>query len=187
MAATPSIKVVKQFTYRGQTRQFSNRYHLAGGTPPDNTHWSTFSDAVVTAEKTLYTGLVSIVQTFGYAAGSEVPVFSKTYSTAGTGVFASGVPAPGDAAALIRYSTAVRTSKNHPLYLFNYYHGATLASTGGDTLHATLVTSLGTYASSWDTAGFSDGSSTYKRAGPQGASATGHTVPSLVTHRDLPR
>jgi hypothetical protein len=187
VAATSSIKVVKTFTYRGQTRTFSNRYHLSGGTPADSAHWTTLSDAIVTAEKVLYTGLVSITATFGYAAGSEVPVFTKTYSTAGTGVFSGGVPAPGDAAALIRYATAVRTSKNHPLYLFNYYHGATLASTGGDTLHATLVSALGTYAGLWDSTGFSDGASTYKRAGPNGANATGHTVPSLVTHRDLPR
>lgn len=187
MAATPSIKVVKTFTYRGASRTFSNRYHLSGGTPADNSHWTTLSDAIVTAEKTLYTSLTSITATFGYAAGSEVPVYSKTYSTAGTGSFASGVPAPGDAAAIIRYATAVRTSKNHPLYLFNYYHAATLASTGGDTVHATLVTNLGVYAALWDTTGFSDGSSTYKRAGPNGANATGHTVPSMITHRDLPR
>lgn len=187
MAATPSIKVTKSFTYRGVTRRFSNRYHLSGGTPPDNTHWSTFSDNVVTAEKALYLSNVTIVQTDGYAAGSEVPVFTKTYSTTGTGVFASSVAAPGDAAMLIRYATAVRTSKNHPLFLFNYYHGANLAAGGGDTLHASEVTNLNTYAALWDTTGFSDGSSTYKRAGPNGASATGHTVPTLVTHRDLPR
>jgi hypothetical protein len=187
MAATPSIKVTKQFTYRGVTRKFSNRYHLSGGTPADGTHWATLSDNIVAAEKVLYLSNVSIVQTDGYAAGSEVPIFTKTYSTPGTGTFTGSVAAPGDAAMLIRYATAVRTAKNHPLYLFNYYHGANLVTGGGDTLHATLITSLGTYAALWDTTGFSDGSSTYKRAGPNGASATGHTVPSLVTHRDLPR
>ena len=93
MAATPSIKITKQFTYRGVARHFSNRYHFVGGTPADNAHWTTLSDAIVTAEKVIYTSVVTIVSTTGYAAGSEVPVFSKTYSTAGTRTLV-GVRAP---------------------------------------------------------------------------------------------
>ena len=187
MAATPSLKVTKSFTYRGVTRQFSNRYHFNGGTPADNAHWTTLSDAVVTAEKAIYGAVVTIVKTTGYAAGSEVPVFSKTYSTAGT-LTGLGLPSPGDAAALIRYATTARTPKNHPVYLFNYYHGvAAASSTTPDTINSAQVTAYQTYAGAWVSPGFSDGATSYNRAGPNGATAVGFIVEPFITHRDLPR
>ena len=79
MAATPSIKIVKQMDYLGAPRQWSNRYHFNGGTPADGTHWTTLADAVVAAEKAIYKAATdfSIVHAFGYAAGSDVPVFTK--------------------------------------------------------------------------------------------------------------
>lgn len=192
MATAASIRVVKQMLYRGQTRLWSNRYHFDGGAPSDSTHWTTFSDAVVTAEKACYYDYAhagsKIVETVGYAGGSEIPVFSKTYTTDGTITFSAGVfPAPGDVCALVRYSTGSRSSKNHPIYCFNYFH--TALQQGGldpDTLWPTQKTAIQTYASSWLT-GFSDGTTNHKRCRPDGGACTGVLMETLVTHRDLPR
>ena len=187
MAATPSLKVTKSWTYRGVARRFSNRYHFVGGLPPDTAHWTTLADAVVTAEKAIYISSTTIVQVDGYAAGSDVPVFTKTYTTVGTMATTAQMPVPGDCAGLIRYSTTSRTSKNHPIYLFNYYHSVQSVTGGPDTVGAVQATAYGTYASAWVGAGFSDGATTYNRAGPNGATAVGELVEPLVTHRDLPR
>lgn len=187
MAATPSIKVTKQFTYRGVTRKWSNRYHFNGGLPADGSHWATLAAAIENQEKTCFTSDVTIVGITGYAAGSEVPVYTATPSVAGTLAPSTSIPAVGDAAILVRYATTARTSKNHPVYLYNYYHGARTASTGGDTAMAGQVSALQTYATQWLGTGFSDGTNSYTRAGPNGASATGQLVASYLTHRDFPR
>lgn len=188
MAATPSVKILKQMTYRDVPRTWSNRYHFNGGTPADGTHWNTLFDAITAAEKAIYTSRNTIIEAIGYAAGSDVPIASKSYSLAGTATFSNSEPAPGDCAALVRYSTTARTPKNHPVYLFNYYHGIGWDSIEGvvDELGADTKTAISTYAADWLT-GFSDGSITCVRAGPNGATATGQLVSDFITHRDFPR
>lgn len=173
-------------------QQFSNRYHFTGGVPSGSTPWTTLSDAIVTAEKATFpayaSGGAKIVETVGYEAGSDVPVFTKTYATTGTLSATGWYPCPGDCAALIRYSTSGRSSKNHPIYLFNYVHavGNDGTPTNNDTLVSSQRTAMGTYAAAW-VSGFSDGSHTCVRAGPDGDSATGYLVNTQITHRDFPR
>ena len=188
MAATASIKVTKSFLYKGSTRQFSNRYHL-DATPDSTAHWTTISDLIVTAEKAIYTSNVTIVATTGYEPGTDLPIFSKTYSTAGTYTATGGRDAPGDCAAVIRYSTTQRTSKNHPIYLFNYYHGVCRSDTATaaqfNDILATQKTAYQTYADFW-LAGISDTVTTYHRAGPNGAVAQSRFVKTTFSHRDFP-
>lgn len=188
MAATPSVRIVTSMHYKGGIRNFSNRYHFNGGTPADATHWHTLMDNVVNAFKACITGNQTIVEAIGYAAGSDVPVATKVYSTAGT-YTASGTDTTtsGDVAALIRWSTAAKSTKNHPIYLFSYIHAALTGNTAStsDNLSSGQKTALGTYASSW-ISGFSDGTITAVRASPNGAAATGSIVEEYVTHRDFP-
>jgi hypothetical protein len=188
MAAQPSFKLVKQFTFRGGSgKQWTNRYHFGPDTPTTDAEWDALTDAVVTGEKACLPSYVTIVGSVCYAAGSDLPVHSKTYSTAGTLALGTTIPTPGEAAALIRYSTTARTTKNHPVYLFNYYHGVRLDQPGdNDTVAAAQRTAMGTYATNWVSGGWVAGKS-YKRRGPNGATAVGSLVETLVTHRDFPR
>lgn len=187
MAATQaSIKVTKSFQYRGVPRTWSNRYYLNATSIDTQAHFNTLADAVVAAEKLALVPQVTITKVEYYAPGSDVAVWSRTYSTAGL-LTVTGVRAPGDCAALVRFTTTQRTTKNHPLYLFNYFHGADVQAVNNqDSLTAAHVSALGTYANGW-VSGFSDGVTTYKKAGPRGAVATGYTVEPFVTHRDFPR
>lgn len=175
--------------FKGGSRTFSNRYHFLGGTPADAAHWHTLMDNVVTAEKAVLAPGITITEAWGYAAGSNVPVANKVYSTVGTLTGATNAAiVPGEVCALVRYSTAARTSKNHPIYCFNYYHSPFVNSTSAttiDLLDANQKSALETYAGDW-ISGFSDGSITATRCSPNSAAATGHVTEEYATHRDFP-
>lgn len=167
---------------------WSNRYHFSGGIPPDLSHFTTLAGNVKTAEALSQPTWVTFVSAIYYGPDSDVPVYTVALSGTGSQVNSgSTFEAPGDAAALVRFSTDQRSTKNHPIYLFNYYHGAICdPAAGHDLLGATYKSALTTYANAWIT-GFSDGASTYHRGGPRGAVALGCSVNQYVTHRDFPR
>jgi hypothetical protein len=188
MATVPSIRIVKTTPYKGGNRLWSNRYSFTGGTPADAAHWLTLANAITASEKTCYTSSTTITRALGYAAGSDVPVFDHVYSIAGTLTAGGSDRAnPLNCAALVRWSTAARSTKNHPIYCFSYVHASLLDGTkpSFDYLSSGQKTALGTYATAW-VSGFSDGSITAVRSTPTGHSATGSIVEEFITHRDFP-
>lgn len=183
---TPSIKIVKTFAYRGGTRTWSNRYHLTG-TAPTDAEFDVLAEALQDLEEVCFTTGVTFTEGVCYQAGSDVPV--RTVSLSGTGSFspATGrIQCPGDAAAVVRFATTQRTSKNHPIYLFKYYHGVYAQQTSqpnnvGDD-QGTLFQALGDAL----VAGISDGVGTRELCGPFGAVAQSALLLTWVRHRDFP-
>lgn len=167
--------------------QFSNRYHVTGPDWASQSQFNTFADLVVADEKICYDSAVTITEVIGYNAGSALPVFSKSYTTAGTMSAAGTENVPADCAAVVRYTTTQRTSKNHPVYLFNYYHHPKQATGGpADTLVTINKSRLDGYATNW-CSGYNDGTNTRKRCGPNGAVAQTGASLALISHRDFPR
>lgn len=187
VAATPSFKLVRSMDYRGGTQVWSNRYHLGTSVPANDSEWEDLIEAVVAFEKPIFNNNVTYLSGVCYLAGSDVPVYTSSLSGTGSATWTGGSPTPGDCASLIRYSTTQRTSKNHPIYLFNYYHSAYFTTGGAhDVLFSDQKAAMQTYAGHW-VSGITATGKTYHRAGPNGAIATGYLVEDYITHRDFPR
>jgi hypothetical protein len=188
MAVTGSLKLEVTSSYKGGTRVWSNRYYFDGTLPPDGTHWAALVTAVTNSLKPAMRSSSTFTQALGYAAGSDVPVYSNPLSIAGTitpGANARGCPL--GVAAIIRWSTAARSTKNHPIYLFKYLHDVFYDATvaGNDKLEAGMKSAMQTFATAWVT-GFSDGTITHHLVSPTGNAATGSIVEEYLSHRDFP-
>lgn len=182
----PSIKILYTIPYRGGSRTWSVRFHFSGGTPANSSAWAALALALRNDLKAGVSSGLSIIGSVGYAAGSEVPVWSETVSVAGT--LASGTPATGDSATMVRWTTDARSTKNHPIYLFNWFHGASWSGSGSsDTLLAAQKTVYDNFAAKFASggAGYSDGTNTYHRCGPYGAVGLVGSCNEYVRHRDF--
>lgn len=188
--ARASITIVKQFAYRGNTsEEFLNTYHIDAGAPDTDTKWKALADAVIAAEKLIYTSAVKIVRAYGHVAGSVVSVWGYDYlggtgAVAGTYAGVGTALAQGDAAAWIRYATTQKTSRGKPIFLRNYYHGVIPLASDVDKLETGQKTRFTTYGTAW-VAGFSDGVSTYRRCGPNGAVGQSALASTYLTTRTL--
>jgi hypothetical protein len=85
-------------------------------------------------------------------------------------------------------ATTKRTSKNHAVYCFSYFHAALYGTAGGlpDTLFTTQLNAINTYGSDW-LSGMTVGARVFKRTTPDGHATTGRVTQTFIGHRDFPR
>lgn len=186
MAAPNQYSLIVYVTvpFRGGTQLTSNRYFFkkSDGTTAEPS-WDGLRTAVVNAQKAIYKSNVHITAVKGTAPGSDVAVYEWAGSVAGTnGV--SNDDAAGELCALIRYFTAARSAKNHPIYLYNYMHGQTVDSANKQLIGGSYGPT-DTFAGDWIT-GFSDGTDSFVRCGPHGAAAVSKVVDQYLRVHTFP-
>jgi hypothetical protein len=187
---TPSITIIKEFSYRGDPEEYSNTYHFEGTTPTDTAAWKALADAIIAAERSCYDSTVTWVRAYGYVAGNENSVAQIDYEVApnvvlaGTGTGWGGNKLPGDAAATTRWYTGQNSSRGKKVYCRKYWHPVHAHGTDPDQIIAGQRTALQTFA-----AKLIDGSlpGSFKYCGPQGADLQAPETSQWVTTRTLKR
>jgi hypothetical protein len=106
----------------------------------------------------------------------------------GTGPTTNCVELPGDAALVLRQATTKKSTKNHTVYCFSYFHGVLgdLSLGSPDTALSSQTAAVLALGQAWNN-GFTAGGRTYKRTTPDGHAVTGAAVDPFIGHRDFPR
>lgn len=195
MASVVGITIVKKFTYRGDaSEEYSNTYHLDGAIPANAAAWRTLFDALVAAEKTVYTSAVSVVRGYGYdsdaadanAVWSVDLTVSPNTPVPGTLSLGSGTPAPGDSAVWVRWKTSRNNSRGKPIYLRKYFHLAIMAAGGvGDNVLAAQTTALNALGAKLDDGSFAEGRKIRSRTNAE--TIISHGASTFITTRTLKR
>jgi len=188
--ASAGITLIKSFTYRGATEEWSNRYHFSDTAPTTPAAWKTLVDAVAAQEKTILHSGIKIVRAYCYTDTDNDAVTTVDYTALGaeiTGTMSvtGAEVAPGDAAAWIRWHTSKVSTTGKAVYLRKYYHGALITTTlsDPDTLLPAYKTALQNYGNK-----LADGTITgFTLCGPDGTDAGTALVGPFVTTRTLKR
>lgn len=189
MATPPTqagLKMVYSFNWRGTTKQWSQLWHWTEGNWASQGQFDTFATLLFNNLKTFTNPRVTFVEAVAYNPGSFLPVFTHVIGSPGT--YAEGTPpeATGEACMLWKFTTDQRTTKNHPIYLFKWFHGVQAdGATDPDTLRNGTRTSAESVLTTI-LAGLSDGTNTRHYCGPRGAVAQTGSVNTKLHMREFP-
>lgn len=145
-----SVTIIKHFSWRGNTEEWSNRYHLTAA-PSDDTAWKSLADALIALEKTIYPYQHVVVRAYGHTSDDDPAVWSYDYlahseSVAGTLSISARYLNPGDVACWVRWDTGRNDSRGHNIYLRKYFHGTINDGTTPDAIadpQGTALTAFG--------------------------------------------
>lgn len=190
MATPPTrvgVKAEYTFSWRGNTKQWGQLYHFDGPTSwADQTHFDTFATNLWNSVKVSLPARVTCTTMTAYNAGSFLPVYTHAISANGGYTDTTNPQASGEMCMLWRFTTDQRTSKNHPIYLFKWWHGMqTDGATSPDTLRGGIHSTASSPVADL-IAGYSDGTNTRIYCGPRGAVAQAGTVNTLLYAREFP-
>lgn len=190
MPDTPSITLVKEFTYRGQAEEWSNTYHFVGDTPGNPAEWETLARAIWVSERTVLSDTNKLVQAYGYQAGSEISVAqvdfrpgSQTGLGGGAIGPAGGQAMAGDQALWVRAFVGL-SATGKKVYVRKYYHGSWVQNGSPDLALPAMKTALLAHAAVM-LGGTLPGDAVW--SGPQGAIPIQPKASDYVTTRTLKR
>jgi len=190
MPDTHSVVLVKAFTYRGLSEEFSNKYHFNCSGTPTSAEWKTLMTQFFQMEGSALHAGVTLVRGYGYIPGVDHAQVAYDFTSpgpppAGTLVVNDiNALCPGDVAATIRWDTGQLNSRGKRIYCRKYMHGIFRDPASPDKVNPTQLTALNSYASGLLTG-------TYIReaeyCAPQGAVLSSPRADPWLTTRTLKR
>jgi hypothetical protein len=194
--STQSAKIRFEFTspYRDGTKNWSTTFHCTGPEWADHDAAYTYSNGVWTAIQHAVLDTTTLNTIVAYNPGSDIPVYTMDWEDTGGYNDHSNPMTALEECMLIKWDTDARSVRNHPVYLFNFFHhvqseGATNPDILRSGMRTTMDDNLATIL-----AGISDGHITRFRCGPRAPEvgydqpvATGAVTQHPLHHRDFPR
>ena len=191
VAPMPSLRVHMVVPYEGASHDWSMRFHFSGGVPASDADWLTFAEALWTSLKPGILDNVHRHAYTGYVSDASPAVFNSVPASAAGTCSRTGLQTQtAYIAANMYWPTDARDSRNHPIYLRNYVHGVVIQDADACQPVGTVQkAALAAFAQAFSDAGagFSDGTNTYKRAGPNGAVGLSGLCAQYPSHRILAR
>lgn len=181
------VKLVFSSPYRGGTKVWSQLWHFDGPTTwASSGQFQTLVDNLVAQIQGLLPSDTSITEAIAYNAGSSVPVYTYTHTWTGTSTATTGRRQALEACALVKFTTTQRSTKNHPIYLFKWFHAVFSSGTGTyEALDSGLKTNIQNNMTTI-LGGLSDGTNTRQYCGPFGAVAQSRIVEPDLHMREFP-